>query len=232
MSDFTHFPHRVPIFPLPLVFFPGQVKTLYIFEQRYKDLLQLCIRTGTPFGIVLAQPPSKTEPQPLPKRIGTLAHVFEVRRQPDDTFLIQIYGGERFKVTQFYHDATFLQASINSATLSHSATEATVKLSDKVNALLDRYLEALTQASGIEFQVADMPETAEQLAYLTANVLQINNEQKQELLEKTTLPELLAAEISYLHSEMDLMDWINQTIESPINNLFTGPGPVSTVSLN
>jgi Lon protease-like protein len=232
MNDFTHFPNRLPIFPLPMVFFPGQVRTLHIFEPRYKDLLQMCIHTGSPFGIVLENRATKTEPAPMPHEIGVLAHIFQVARQPDDTFLIQIYGGERFRVRHFYHDMPFLQAEIDSAPLSQTDTDLALRLFDTVSELLEAYLDALTQASGFDFQIPDIPETPEQLGYLTAVALQINNDQKQTLLSKASLPELLRDEIIFLRSELDLMDWINNTIESPINNIFSGFGPENAISLN
>ena len=232
MNDFNNFPKRIPILPLPMVFFPGQVRGLHIFEPRYKELLQMCIHTGSPFGIVLENRPTRAEPDPLPHTVGVLAHIFQVARQPDDTFLIQIYGGERFRVQQFYHDMPFLQAEISSAPLAQTDSDLAMRMFDAVSEMLEEYLDALTQASGFDFQIPDIPETPEQLGYLTATALQINNEQKQSLLDKTTLPELFRDEIAYLHSELDLMEWINSTIESPINNIFSGFGPENAISLN
>jgi Lon protease-like protein len=232
MNDFTNFPNRIPIFPLPLVFFPGQVRGLHIFEQRHKDLLQMCIHTGSPFGIVLENRPSREEPHPSPHAVGVLAHIFQVARQPDDTFLIQIYGGERFRVQQFHYDMPFLQAEISSAPLGQTDTDLAHRMFDAVEDMLEAYLDALTQASGIDFQIPNMPETPEQLGYLTAAALQINNDQKQKLLSKTTLPELFQDEIAHLHSELDLMDWINATIATPANNIFSGFGPEIAISLN
>ncbi len=232
MNDFNNFPNRIPIFPLPMVFFPGQVKGLHIFEPRYKELLQMCIHTGSPFGIVLENRPTRENPHPLPHTIGVIAHIFQVARQPDDTFLIHIYGGERFRVQQFHHDMPFLQAEISSVPLGQTDSDLTIRMYDTVSAMLEEYLDALTQASGFDFQIPDIPETPEQLGYITAVALQINNEQKQDLLSKTTLPELFRDEIAFLHSELDLMAWISNTIESPINNIFSGFGPENAISLN
>jgi Lon protease-like protein len=232
MNDSNNFPNRIPIFPLPMVFFPGQVRTLHIFEQRYKDLLQMCIHTGSPFGIVLEKRATRDDPNPQPHEMGVMAHIFQVARQPDDTFLIQIYGGERFRVEHLYHDMSFLQAEISSAPLGQTDSDLTIRMFDVVNEMLEEYLDALTQASGFDFQIPDIPETPEQLGYITAVALQINNEQKQALLSKGTLPELFRDEIAYLHSELDLMAWISSTIESPSNNIFSGFGPENAISLN
>ena len=231
MNDY-HRTNLIPIFPLPMVFFPGQVKMLHIFEPRYKELLQMCIHTGSPFGIVLEQPPTRRDPHPLPHRVGVMAHIFQVARQSDDTYHIQIYGGERFQVQHYYENLPFLQAEINSFPLAQTDTEEAFLLADVVGEMLDNYLDALTEASGYDFQLPDLPDTPEQLAYVTAAALQINNRQKQDLLNIPSLPELFRQEIGHLVSELDLMDWINDTIESPANNIFDGFGTEGVISLN
>jgi ATP-dependent Lon protease len=41
----------IPMFPLNLVLFPGETKTLHIFEERYKQLINECIENSAHFGI-------------------------------------------------------------------------------------------------------------------------------------------------------------------------------------
>ena len=43
---------RIPIFPLNLVVFPDSKYPLHIFEERYKILIEKCLREKTGFGIV------------------------------------------------------------------------------------------------------------------------------------------------------------------------------------
>ncbi len=231
MNDY-HRNNLIPIFPLSMVFFPGQVKALHIFEPRYKELLQMCIHTGSPFGIVLARHPSRQDPHPLPHTVGVMAHIFQVARQPDDTFHIQVYGGDRFRVQRFYDNHAFLQAEVSSFPLAQTDTPEADELAGIVSDLLSSYLDALTEASGYDFQLPDIPDTPEQLAYITATLLQVNNQQKQELLSQATLPDLFRLEVQHLISELELMNWINETIESPINNIFDTYGPEGVISLN
>jgi Lon protease-like protein len=49
----------IPLFPLPLILLPGEVKPLHIFEERYKKLVHDCLidaepGTSRPFGILYA----------------------------------------------------------------------------------------------------------------------------------------------------------------------------------
>ena len=41
----------IPMFPLNVVLLPGETKTLHIFEERYKQLIQDCIQNEAHFGI-------------------------------------------------------------------------------------------------------------------------------------------------------------------------------------
>lgn len=42
---------ELPLFPLPSVAFPDELVLLHIYEARYRDLIEDCARTETPFGI-------------------------------------------------------------------------------------------------------------------------------------------------------------------------------------
>ncbi|MBX3163507.1 MAG: LON peptidase substrate-binding domain-containing protein [Bacteroidetes bacterium] len=41
----------IPMFPLNIVLFPGETTKLYIFEERYKQLIEDCIDNNASFGI-------------------------------------------------------------------------------------------------------------------------------------------------------------------------------------
>jgi Lon protease-like protein len=41
----------IPVFPLGIVVFPGEIVNLHIFEPRYKQLVNECYSEGKPFGI-------------------------------------------------------------------------------------------------------------------------------------------------------------------------------------
>jgi Lon protease-like protein len=67
----------IPVFPLPLVVFPGEPLNLHIFEPRYKQLINQCIDEKKPFGI----PPVMEN---APKEMGTLVEVESVAKIYED----------------------------------------------------------------------------------------------------------------------------------------------------
>ena len=44
---------KLPLFPLHTVLFPGTPIHLNIFEERYRLMLQQCIKENLPFGVTL-----------------------------------------------------------------------------------------------------------------------------------------------------------------------------------
>jgi Lon protease-like protein len=203
----------IPLFPLPMVLFPGQVRQLRIFEPRYRAMLQDCLTYQMPFGLVLARPPRPDGEESLPHEIGTTAYITDVERLQDGTFGISIQGSERFRITTFKHDKPYLQGIVEPMPMVETDDARVGPLHRRLSELLPTYLEALTQASGFRYQVQVLPDEPEHLGYLTAIVLQTNNETKQELLSIRQLPRFLARSIRLVRSELDLMEWIIRTIE-------------------
>ena len=67
----------LPLFPLPLVLFPRTSLTLHIFEERYKEMIQDCLRKHSEFGVLFAY-------QDSVENIGCTASISQVmRRYPD-----------------------------------------------------------------------------------------------------------------------------------------------------
>ena len=46
---------EIPLFPLPLVLFPGGRLPLQIFEVRYLDMIKSCMRENSGFGVVMSE---------------------------------------------------------------------------------------------------------------------------------------------------------------------------------
>jgi Lon protease-like protein len=84
----------IPIFPLNLVVYPGEPLNLHIFEPRYKQMVQDCIRDKKFFGI----------PAVLDKKIeeyGTLMEITEVVKEYDNGEIdIRTQGREIFRILE------------------------------------------------------------------------------------------------------------------------------------
>jgi Lon protease-like protein len=94
-------PRDLPIFPLPLVLFPGASQPLHIFEPRYRQLLTDCLDTDRRFGIAYAAPDQKPDPEPAPGDIGCIAHILTTQALPDGRSDILTTGEQRFVLLEW-----------------------------------------------------------------------------------------------------------------------------------
>ena len=92
----------LPIFPLPVVLFPGVAQPLHIFEPRYRRLLADCLAGDHRFGITYVASPSPTaagagvDPVPDPGALGCIAEIQSTEALPDGRSNIVTRGERRF----------------------------------------------------------------------------------------------------------------------------------------
>ena len=67
----------IPIFPLNVVVYPGEILNLHIFEPRYKELVKECFENKKPFGV-----PAVINGQVA--EYGTLVTIREIAREYDN----------------------------------------------------------------------------------------------------------------------------------------------------
>ena len=85
----------LPLFPLPLVLFPGVPLPLHIFEPRYQQLLADTLEGDRRFGIVF-HPEGRPE-QALPTgHVGCVARIHNTEALDDGRSNIIVVGEERF----------------------------------------------------------------------------------------------------------------------------------------
>ncbi len=84
----------IPIFPLGIVVYPGEVLNLHIFEPRYKQLINECFQAKKPFGI-----PAVINDKLL--EMGTLVQVLEISKVYEDGKMdIQTEGTKVFRILE------------------------------------------------------------------------------------------------------------------------------------
>ncbi len=92
---------RLPLFPLNVVLLPGTLQPLHIFEPRYRDMLQDCLRTDRQFGLV---PIGTAEGPPPIGVVGTLAQVRGTQPLEDGRANIVVSGEGRFRLERYLDD--------------------------------------------------------------------------------------------------------------------------------
>ena len=85
---------EVPIFPLNTVLFPGGPLPLRIFEPRYIDMVSHCMKTESPFGVLLIREGSEAG-QATTFDIGTLARITDLYQGSDGLLGVTAIGEQR-----------------------------------------------------------------------------------------------------------------------------------------
>ncbi len=99
-------PSRLPLFPLDLVLFPGELLPLHIFEPRYRQLLADALLGDGRFGITAARAPRAGS-------LGTIAWIRGADTLPDGRSNIVVLGERRFEVRGLLpEDAPYLVAAV------------------------------------------------------------------------------------------------------------------------
>ena len=88
---------EVPLFPLRTVLYPGGPLPLRIFEQRYLDMISRCMKTDSPFGVLLIRKGSESGPAET-FDIGTLARITDWYQGSDGLLGVTATGTERFRL--------------------------------------------------------------------------------------------------------------------------------------
>jgi Lon protease-like protein len=205
----------LPLFPLNTVLFPGMPLKLHIFEERYKLMINECVESQKPFGVVLIESGDEAlGALAHPHLIGTTAYITQVQRLPFGRMNILAIGKDRFRITSLSHEKPYLSGLVDLIPLVQDDNVALQKGERQLRPLLNRYLAALSEA-GLQFEASDLPEDALALAYLSAVVLQTDSPHKQQILEAVNTSQLLQRLISTYRREVAMLDVM---LTSPANS--------------
>lgn len=98
---------KIPIFSLPLVLLPGETLPLHIFEEKYKKMIEYCLKNNKKFGIIN----SKNNDSLV---IGCTASIDQVVGGENESreYDILVSGGERFIVKSYNTSEDYKQAYV------------------------------------------------------------------------------------------------------------------------
>lgn len=96
------FPTRFPIFPLPnVVLFPETRLPLYLFEPRYRAMMQAALDADRVIGMVLIRPnEDAVQPRAPVFEVGCAGPITEWSRLDDGCYTLLLRGERRFRVVR------------------------------------------------------------------------------------------------------------------------------------
>jgi len=204
MGSSVLLPDQLPVMPLPgAVLFPHALLPLYIFEPRYRDMLQHALQHDRMFCVTLVKPscPEWHAPEDF-FHLATAGLIRACVERDDGTSNLILQGLQRVRFASFKQEKPFPIASINAIESRDETTVETEALGTKVLELyanlkhdgrqlpakLDRYLAELRDL--------------EMLADLMASTFVNDPLRRQRVLEEQSVNQRLRFLIRYLRDEI------------------------------
>jgi Lon protease-like protein len=213
---------EIPLFPLPsLVLFPNIAVPLHIFEERYKLMINGCIDTGEAFGLVLLRSGATEESDETIHRVGVAARISDVERLDDGRMNIMCEGEGRFRISRFTQQTPFWKGSVQFFE-EEPESESFDSLYEQVAA---QYRQLAALSSELNETVPTeltLTDSATDLSFMLAYILDIDSEEKQKMLEMTSTSERL--QVLVLHLTETITDFEKQIKIKKIQTKARGNG--------
>ena len=179
-------PRVLPIFPLPLVLFPGAPQALHIFEPRYRQMLADCLAGDQRFGIAHVSPVAAHGVESIPSAgdVGCVAVIRSTQRLPDGRADILTEGERRFRLLEWCaDDRLYRVARVEEFEDDPVAPGEALTLAADVRHDFLRLTEALGTLAGNDFaEPVELPADPAALSFRVAAALELHATAKQALL--------------------------------------------------
>jgi ATP-dependent Lon protease len=175
---------ELPIFPLPLVLFPGATQPLHIFEPRYRTLLSDCLEGDRRFGIAHATPPHEgADPVPQAGDIGCIARILDTTTLADGRSDIITTGEQRFVLLEWIGtDRPYRMGRVEEFGDDPGDASEAEGLATDVRRDFLRVVQALSVLTDHEGDPLELPTDPEALSFRVAAALELEAPAKVVLL--------------------------------------------------
>lgn len=187
--------NTLPLFPLPVVLFPGASLPLHIFEERYKLMIGKVLEEETTFGVVFWDGESTSVAE-----TGCTARICDVKKLEDGRMNLMTTGARRFKIVDVIQEQPYIVASIEYLD-DQEPTEKADKLVKDIAEVLKEILRLSSKLVDKEFEIqGTIPEDPLKLSYWVAANFYGSPDDQQELLEMSGTEDRLNEELAVLDS--------------------------------
>jgi ATP-dependent Lon protease len=197
----------LPIFPLPLVLFPGVTIPLHIFEPRYRRMLVDCLERDRRFGILFLAEGTSEDTLGVGVEVGCVAHVESHDELPDGRSNIIVAGRERFMLRALV--ASPLPYHVGMIVPYEDKPEPAAllePLATRVRERFERIARAARTISDDADALPDLPDDPALLAFRIASFIDLDVADRRRLLESTSPGERLRTVDSVLGAAVDPME--------------------------
>jgi ATP-dependent Lon protease len=184
---------ELPVFPLPIVLFPGVPLPLHIFEPRYRQMLGDVQANNTLFGLSYFDASISDKEIPPAGNVGCVAEVTETQALPDGRSNILTVGVIRYRIEEYVERGDpYLVARVSFFEDEDEDQELLRESSREVAETFTRIARAVRVINDERTNLPDISDTEPQrLSFLVAAAMEVDTDVKQEMLELRSTSERL-----------------------------------------
>jgi Lon protease-like protein len=176
---------ELPLFPLPLVLFPGVPLPLHIFEERYRQMLSDVRAGNNLFGLSYFDLNTATNTRPPLGHVGCAAEVVEAQLMPDGRSNILTVGLMRYRLVEYVEmGEPYLVGRVEFFEDEQEDEALLLERARHVAGLFMRIARAVRNLNDDRTGLPELPDAEpERLSFLVAAAMELDAEAKQGLLE-------------------------------------------------
>lgn len=184
-SDLISGVSELPLFPLPVVLFPGVPLPLHIFEPRYRQMLDDIRASNNLFGLSYFDASTSEQEFPPVGSIGCVAKVTDAHAMADGRSNILTIGVIRYRIEEYLDRGDpYFVARVSYFEDEDDDSEAVRDSSRGVAEIFTRIARAVRTINDERANLPNIADTEPQrLSFLVTAAMDVDPDVKQELLE-------------------------------------------------
>lgn len=172
----------LPMFPLGRGLFPGALLKLRVFEPRYLEMIELCVRREIGFGVVLIERGSEVGGGDVRFDVGVAVSITQVASLGDGQLVVIGRGGSRILVQQWLEDAPFPQARVRYLT-DPPGDAGRIRLHERLLHEFLRGLGLFAEMGAETTKIDPLPDDTIAAAYRALDIFPVPDLDRQQILE-------------------------------------------------
>lgn len=209
-------PRQIPLFPLPLVLFPGAIQPLHIFEPRYRAMLRDCLAGDQQFGVIFRQA-SSADSELAKGTVGCMANIESSQLLADGRSNIIVLGLDRFEFLAFAEVGTPYFCALVDRVEDIASADSIATLAEETKTIFRRAGEAARAMHDHTGPLPELPNDPGELSFAIAQLIDLKLEDRQRILSSRSAADRL----------MQLRDTLSPLLESLERGAFIHRGSKS-----
>lgn len=197
----------LPVLPLrDIVVFPHMIVPLFVGRKKSVSALDEVMQSGKKIVLLAQKDADKDDPDPEDLyQVGTLGNILQMLKLPDGTIKVLVEGGARVRVGSIEHDGNVLRANYQIMPEADDDLREREAVAKTVEQQFEAYVKLNKKTPPEVLVSVAAVEEVDKLADTIASHLNLKLEEKQTLLELSSVIERLERLYAHMEDEMEIL---------------------------